>query len=93
MKAENWELLNGMGFGERTINDRPYEVEVPGFMYETSYSVLVPASAYRAQGTGRVKRQVRAEKKLRRDFMNGLVYTVAAFGLLVVAINLAEWLF
>lgn len=89
MRAETWELLNGTGWGDdlRTINDRPYEgeIEIPGFMFETTQSVLVPASAYRAQGMGRVKRQERAEKKQRRDFKNGIVYTGLMFGLLALA--------
>lgn len=89
MRAETWELLNGSGWGDdlRTINDRSYdgEIEIPMFMFETTHSVLVPASAYRAQGMGRVKRQERAEKKQRRDFRNGIVYTGLMFGLLALA--------
>lgn len=89
MRAETWELLNGSGWGDdlRTINDHPYdgEIEIPMFMFETTQSVLVPASAYRAQGMGRAKRQERAEKKQRRDFRNGIVYTGLMFGLLALA--------
>lgn len=94
MKAEHWELLNGSGWGDepRAFGESPCigEVEIPGFMFETTQSVLVPAAAYYAQGVGRVKRQVRAEKKQRRDFRNGVVWMGAVCSLLVLANLLME---
>ena len=100
MRADTWEKLNGTGWGQKnpsTADAVPLPlarevdtVEIPMFMYETTQSVLVPASAYRAQGMGRVKRQERAEKKQRRDFRNGIVYTGLMFGLLVLANLLVE---
>lgn len=94
MKAENWKLLNGSGWGDepQAINDRPCDVEldIPSFMFETAQSVLVPAAAYRAQGVGRVKHQIRAEKKQRRDFRNGIVYIGMMVGFLALANLLME---
>lgn len=95
MRADTWEKLNGTGWGEQNPSTADAvslplarevdTVEIPMFMFETTQSVLVPASAYRAQGMGRVKRQERAEKKQRRDFKNGIVYTGLMFGLLALA--------
>ena len=54
-------LLNGTAWGELETKEK--EVQIPEFMlsdYKT-YSLVVPCSAYQAQGKGRVKRQVRAE--------------------------------
>lgn len=102
MKAETWEELNGTGWGQllsedanpsdngETVATSPCRggLEIPMFMFETTQSVLVPASAYRAQGVGRARKKERAEKKQRRDFINGIAYVALAFGLLVLA-NLA----
>lgn len=104
MRAETWEKLNGTGWGQLLSEDaNPSDngeavatspcrggLEIPMFMFETTQSVLVPASAYRAQGMGRAKRQERAEKKQRRDFRNGIVYTGLMFGLLALANLLVE---
>ncbi len=75
--------LNGTGWGEIPQQ----ELKVPEFMlpdYRT-VSMAVPVSAYRAQGKGRVKHQVRAEKKQRRDFRNGIAYIGMMVGLLALA--------
>ncbi len=96
MRAENWELLNGTGWGDEPQRDDvgivtyEGELEIPGFMFETTQSVLVPAAAFRAQGMGRVKRQERAEKKQRRDYKNGIAYVSLMFGLLVLANLIVE---
>lgn len=89
MKAENWKLLNGMGFGDEPQRD-DVELDIPAFMFETTQSVLVPADVYRAQGVGRMKRQARAEKKQRRDFKNGIAYVALMFGLLALANLMVE---
>jgi hypothetical protein len=77
-------LLNGTGWGELESTEK--EVQIPDFMvnYTTTQSVVVPYSAYRAQGKGRVKRQVRAEKKQRRDFINIIFYCGMAFAILAL---------
>ena len=75
--------LNGTGWGEMPRQ----ELNIPEFMlsdYRT-VSMIVPVSAYRAQGMGRAKRQVRAEKKQRRDFRNGIAYIGMMVGLLALA--------
>lgn len=77
-------LLNGTAWGE--LETKEPEIQIPEFMlsdYKT-YSLVVPYSAYRAQGKGRVKRQARAEKKQRRDFVNIMFYCGVAFALLAV---------
>lgn len=84
------QLLNGTGWGELPRQEQ--ELLIPDFMssdYKT-YSLVVPHSAYRAQGMGRVKRQVRQEQKRKRDLINGLFFTGASFGLLVLANILTE---
>lgn len=81
--------LNGTGWGEIK---KEQELKIPEFMlsdYRT-VNLAVPVSAYRAQGMGRAKRQVRNEKRIRRNLRNGLVYSAAAFGVLVIAINIME---
>lgn len=84
MNAQRWQLLNGQGFGE--LETKENEVQIPEFLvnYTTTQSVVVPYSAYRAQGKGRVKRQVRAEKKQRRDFINIMFYCGVAFAFLAI---------
>ncbi|MBQ6810319.1 MAG: hypothetical protein IJO94_02810 [Firmicutes bacterium] len=76
-------LLNGTAWGE--LEPKEKEVQIPEFLvnYTTTQGVVVPYSAYRAQG--RVKRQVRAEKKQRRDFINIMFYCGVAFALLAFA--------
>lgn len=79
------ESLNGTCRGE--LEPKEKEVRIPEFMlsdYKT-YSLVVPYSAYRAQGKGRVKRQVRAEKKQHRDFINVLFWCGVAFTILAIA--------
>ena len=78
-------LLNGTAWGELETKEK--EVQIPEFMlsdYKT-YSLVVPCSAYQAQGKGRVKRQVRAEKKQHRDFINVLFWSGVAFAILAFA--------
>ena len=78
-------LLNGTAWGE--LETKEPEIQIPEFMlsdYKT-YSLVVPYSAYRAQGKGRVKRQVRAEKKQHRDFINVLFWSGVAFAILAFA--------
>lgn len=80
--------LNGTGWGEMPQQ----ELNIPEFMlsdYRT-VSMVVPVSAYRAQGKGRVKHQMRAEKKQRRDFKNGIAYIGMMVGLLAMANLLME---
>lgn len=89
MKSEYWELLNGSGWGDEPQRD-DMELDIPAFMFESTQSVLVPAAVYRAQGLGRVKHQVRSEKKQRRDFRNGIAYMVMIFGALALANVLVE---
>ena len=116
MKAETWEKLNGMVFGEvgcsetanpstifdgppplageamRTINDRTYdgEINIPGFMYETTQSVLVPAAAYRAQGVGRLKHAEHQREKQVRHVVNGVFWSLVGFGVFALILNLAD---
>lgn len=78
-------LLNGTSWGE--IDSHEQELLIPEFMtpeYVTQ-SVAVPCSAYSARAAGRVKRQIRAGKRHRRDFKNGIAYIAFLFGLLAAA--------
>lgn len=78
-------LLNGTSWGE--LPEEEIDLQVPEFMlsdYRT-FSLAVPCSAYSARAAGRVKRQIRAEKKHRRDFKNGIAYIAILFGLMAAA--------
>lgn len=82
--------LNGTGWGEMPQQ----ELNIPEFMlsdYRT-VSMVVPVSAYRAQGMGRVKHQMRAEKKQRRNFKNGIAYMGMMVGALILANLIVEWI-
>lgn len=104
MKAENWEKLNGSGWGEQnpsTATPSPLTrevgtVEIPMFMYEAKQSVLVPAAVYRAQGVGRVKRAQHRWDKRVRHVVNGVFWFlvgVAGFaGVCNLALRLADLL-
>lgn len=77
-------LLNGTAWGE--LETKEPEIQIPEFMlsdYKT-YSLVVPYSAYQAQGKGRAKRQMRAEKKQHRDFINVLFWCGVAFSILAI---------
>lgn len=99
MKNENWELLNGQGFGERVHLPSPLKgnacgdgIEIPEFMRNYSYNgrVGVPVSAYCGRAMGRERARKHQQDKARRDMINGLFYCFAAFGVLVFVVNLAE---
>ena len=105
MSPENWEKLNGTGWGDllcedanpTTIFDGPpplagaaLTVEIPAFMYETTQSVLVPASVYRAQGMGRVKREAHRREKNIRHLVNGVFWSLVGFGAFALIVNLAD---
>ena len=94
MKAETWELLNGSGWGDDplAITDRPYdgEINIPGFMFETTQSVLGPAAAYRAQGVGRVKHAEHQREKQVRHVVNGVFWCLVGFGVFALIVNLAD---
>lgn len=79
------QLLNGTAWGE--LPQQKQELLIPEFMdidYKT-YSFVVPCSAYEARAAGRVKHSIRAEKKQRRDFKNGIAYIGILAGLLALA--------
>lgn len=78
-------LLNGTAWGELETKEK--EVQIPEFLvnYTITQSVVVPYSAYQAQGKGRAKRQMRAEKKQHRDFINVLFWSGVAFAILAFA--------
>ena len=110
MKAETWELLNGMGFGDAPhgaqmqnaecrmqnsgsdacASQRYDELLIPGFMFETTQSVLVPAAAYRAQGVGRVKRLAHQREKQIRDVVNGVFWSLVGFGVFALILYLGD---
>lgn len=82
--------LNGTGWGEMPQQ----ELNIPEFMlsdYRT-VSMVIPVSAYRAQGMGRAKRQERANKKQRRNFKNGIAYMGMMVGALIIANLIVEWI-
>lgn len=82
--------LNGTGWGEMPQQ----ELNIPEFMlsdYRT-VSMVVPVSAYRAQGMGRAKRQERANKKQRRNFKNGIAYMGMMVGALILVELIVEWI-
>lgn len=78
-------LLNGTSWGE--LPEEEADLQVPEFMLGDckTFSFTVPCSAYSARAAGRVKRQIRAEKRHRRDFKNGIAYVAFLFGLLAAA--------
>ena len=82
--------LNGTGWGELPKDDG---IEIPDFMRNYSYHgrTSVPVSAYCGRAMGRERARKHQEAKKKRDMINGLFYCFAAFGILVLAVNLAEW--
>jgi len=92
MKAETWNLLNGQGFGE--LPERDMELEIPEFMVTRAYAVPeVPVSAYCGQAAGRVKRRQHMTERNHRRSKNATFWMAVGFGLLVLAVNLPEWIF
>ena len=90
MRAETWEKLNGTAWGEIPRQ----ELNVPDFMMSDYHTVslVVPVSAYRAQGMGRVKHRQRMNEKRVRHVVNGVFWFLVGVGAFVAIGNLGLWL-
>lgn len=103
MQSETWQLLNGYGFGDDPYRDGESIVpcndiehkdpdmglNVPGCMYETTQSVLIPASAYYARGKGSVKRAQHRWDKRMRHVVNGVFWFLVGVAGFAMVCNLA----
>lgn len=97
MRPDFWEMMNGQCFGDDPFaEETEYELEVPSFMcYQPKPQFMnydIPVSAYCGQAVGRVKRRQHMEQKEHRKLVNGAFWTMVGFGLLVLAVNLPEWI-
>lgn len=82
--------LNGTGWGEMPRQ----ELNIPEFMlsdYRT-VSMIVPVSAYRAQGMGRAKRAQHLRDRRVRHVVNGVFWFLVGVGAFVLVSNLFLWL-
>lgn len=102
MRAETWEQLNGMCFGddpfEGPVGD-PYgedDLLVPECVqYQPKpqfYAYHVPVSAYCGQAVGRVKHRRHQEERERRSVVNGAFWVTMIFVAIALAVNLPEWI-
>lgn len=64
-------------------------LNVPGFMYETTQSVLIPAAAYYARGKGSVKRAQHRWDKQVRHVVNGVFWFLVGVAGFAMVCNLA----
>ena len=95
MRPDFWELMNGQCFGDDPFAEKTeYELDVPEFMTNRGYAVPeIPVAAYCGQAAGRVKRRQHLTERNRRRSVNAAFWMAVGFGLLVLAVNLPEWIF
>lgn len=79
---------------EQTAPSSDGALQIPEFMRSDyiSVSTVVPVSAYRAQGMGRVKRAQHLRDRRVRHVVNGVFWFLVGVGAFVLVSNLFLWL-